>query len=70
MKEFVCDDAECFVGYFDRRKFFNTQERSTIVKSFIDGIHAVSNEVFCGVHMREGQVIGKRINLSATVYFC
>lgn len=65
MKEFVCDDFDCFVGSEDSKKFFNSQERSSIVLNFLEGIRAAGKEEIGGVQLCEGNVVGKQNDFGA-----
>lgn len=61
LKEFVYEDAECFLGVENRNQFLSSQERASIVLCFLEGIRAGHAE-YCGsLKFRDGQAIRKLV---------
>lgn len=58
-REFVYDDVDCYAGVENRAQFLTSQERSTIVEHFLEGVRTGANDSLCGMQFREGQSIGE-----------
>lgn len=58
MKEFVCEDQDCFAGVEDEASFLTSQERQSIVLHFLNELRATGDDSLEGIAFIEGQPIG------------